>query len=108
MAEARGEAAAWGAAANGPVGRPRPPAWQLHWFSFLSAEDLANCGGVCKAWLVLVNRAFEAEWTRTTGVPPPRRLPRSSKLMLLKKLRDPLAPDHFQFLLTMAAGRRGA
>ena len=44
---------------------------QIHWFSFLSMRDLAECSAVCKSWLVYVNKAYAAEYQTVTGVPAP-------------------------------------
>jgi len=70
-------------------------------------QDLAECSAVCKSWLVYVNKAYAAEYQTVTGVPAPMMMPRLEKLRLLKRLRKPLARDHFSWLLTMAAGRTG-
>lgn len=82
-------------------------ALQVFWFSFLPMADLAECSAVCKSWLVYVNKAYAAEYAAATGVPAPMMLPRLDKLRLLRRVRKPLAREHFSWLLTMAAGRAG-
>ena len=81
---------------------------QVYWFSFLGGRDLAECSAVCKSWLVYVNKAYAAEFRAATGVAAPMMLPRLDKLTLLRRVRKPLAREHFGWLLTMAAGRMGA
>ena len=42
---------------------------KIHWFSFLSAKDLANCGRVCRSW----PRAARAAGQDEAAAPHPER-----------------------------------
>ncbi len=83
----------------------RPAKQQVEWMRFLALPDLAAASQTCKSWLVLVHKAFEAEFASRVGVAPPNDLTRVERMLLLRKLRSPLAPQSFGYLLMMAAGR---
>jgi hypothetical protein len=82
------------AAAAGAGAAPAPAAtWvpldvKIHWFSFLSAKDLANCGRVCRSWVGLTSRAADAMLTMATCAESPAMLARPGKMRLLHRLQN--------------------
>lgn len=98
---------------GGPVTDPLirrlwiPVEIKIEFMQYLSYADLANISAVCKAWLVLVNKTYEAEFHAKTGAVAPKLLPRIDKLRLLARIRKPLARDNYLWLLNFAAGKQG-
>ena len=63
---------------------------KIHWFSFLSAQDLGRAARVCKPWASLVQKTTEAVISSAIGAPGPA-LSRSGKLRLLHRLQNATA-----------------
>jgi hypothetical protein len=83
------EKSAGGTAPSGGSGGTWVPVdVKVHWFSFLSAADLANCGRVCRAWASLTGRAADAMITHHTAAESPPQLSRPGKLRLLHRLQN--------------------
>lgn len=98
-----------------PAAAPLPPppqrVWvpvdvKTAWLRYLDTRDLAAAAQVCRSWHGLVARTVDAEIARTTGAPAPP-LCGPAKAQLLHRLRRPLAPRNYGYLLAWAAGSRG-
>jgi hypothetical protein len=79
---------------------------KLHWFSFLSAKDLANASRVCRSWVSLTQKAADAMITQTIAAAPPP-LARGAKLKFLHRLQNATDKENMGYLLSWAAGCRG-
>jgi len=95
-----------GAASGAPMATWIPVDVKIHWFSFLSAKDLANCGRVCRSWVSLTTKAADAMITMTTCATSPPQLSRAGKMKLLHRLQNATEKEHFGYLLAWAAGSR--
>ena len=80
---------------------------KIHWFSFLGADDLSRASRVCRPWASLVQKTAEAVISSTIGAPCPA-LSRPGKLQLLRRLQNPTRKENMGYLLSWAAGCRGA
>lgn len=84
------------ASAGGGGGTPAatwvPLDVKIHWFSFLSARDLANCGRVCRSWVSLTTKAADAMLTMTTCASAHAGLSRPGKMRLLHRLQNVRGP----------------
>lgn len=80
---------------------------KIHWFSFLSAKDLANAQRVCRSWVSLVAKTADAEITSALAAEPPN-LSRAGKLKFLHRLQNATDKENMGYLLTWAAGNRGS
>ena len=80
---------------------------KVHWFSFLEAEDLARASRVCRPWASLVQKTAEAVISTTICAPCPA-LTRVGKLQLLRRLQHAGRKENMGYLLSWAAGNRGA
>ena len=95
-----------------PVGAPPARTWipidvKLHWFSFLSVPDLARASRVCKSWTSLAQKTCDAQFAILVGAAMPA-LARAAKLRLLDRLQHAYLPENMAYLLSWAAGCRGA
>jgi hypothetical protein len=79
---------------------------KIHWFSFLSAEDLSRASRVCKPWASLVQKTSEVLVATTIGASCPN-LSRAGKLLLLRRLQNATKKENMGYLLAWAAGCRG-
>ena len=95
-----------GAASGAPMAIWIPVDVKIHWFSFLSAKDLANCGRVCRSWVSLTTKAADAMITMTTCATSPPQLSRAGKMKLLYRLQNATEKENFGYLLSWAAGSR--
>jgi hypothetical protein len=80
---------------------------KVHWFGFLGAKDLANCQRVCRSWVSLVQKTAEAGTTALIAAEPPP-LSRAGKLKFLHRLQNATEKENMGYLLSWAAGSRGA
>jgi hypothetical protein len=80
---------------------------KIHWFSFLSVPDLARASRVCKSWTSLVQKTADCELAKTIGANMPQ-LARPAKLRFLDRLHHAYLPENMAYLMTWAAGCRGA
>lgn len=81
---------------------------KVHWFSFLSSNDLANCQRVCRSWVSLIEKTSTASLVKETGsnntiIP----LTPGGKLKLLNRIENATKKENMGYLLTWAAGNRG-
>lgn len=80
---------------------------KTHWFSFLAVPDLARASRVCKSWTSLVQKTVDAELAVLTGADVSQ-LARPAKLRFLDRVHHAYLPENMAYLLTWAAGCRGA
>jgi hypothetical protein len=80
---------------------------KTHWFSFLEAPDLVQASRVCRSWSSLVQKSAEATIASAIGAPCPP-LGRGAKLQFLHRLHNATSKENMGYLLSWAAGSRGA
>jgi hypothetical protein len=80
---------------------------KLHWLGLLNIQELARCAAVSRSWATLVGRTVDAAIVAHTGVRAPA-LGRAANLQLLYRLQHAGEKEHMGYLLSWAAGSRGA